>query len=230
MRVGTSSARARSVSAQAFKPWSVRRPLVSIVMGLDQHRAQITADWLDTETGEVKRARIAPADRAGARAFLERFEGQELEVALEATPGWGFVVEELRRIGAVAHRAEPAETAGLRGPKKRAKGDRADARHLRELLMVRRVPESWIAPDHLLDLRARVRLRHTLSEQRSEWQQRIQATLYHHGCPRRRGLMVGDGRAWLAAQPLPEAAREQVTATIAIIDALETQIAALDKQ
>jgi hypothetical protein len=34
---------------------------VSIVMGLDQHRAQITADWLDSETGEVKRARVAPA-------------------------------------------------------------------------------------------------------------------------------------------------------------------------
>jgi hypothetical protein len=26
---------------------------VTIVMGLDQHRAQIAADWLDTETGEV---------------------------------------------------------------------------------------------------------------------------------------------------------------------------------
>ena len=27
---------------------------VSIVMGLDQHRAQITAEWLDTETGEAE--------------------------------------------------------------------------------------------------------------------------------------------------------------------------------
>ena len=64
------------------------------------------------------------------------------------------------------HLAEPAETAGLRGTKKRAKSDRADARHLRELLMIERLPESWIPPDHILDLRARVRLRHTLSEQR----------------------------------------------------------------
>src|SRR3954452_15117770 len=199
-------------------------------MGLDQHRVQITADWLDTETGEVKRARVAPADRVGVRRFLERFRGLELEVALEATTGWRLVVEELRRIDAGVHLAEPAETAGLRGPKKRAKGDRADARHLRELLMVKRLPESWIAPDHLLDLRARVRLRHTLSEQRSEWQQRIQAVLYHHGCPQRRSLMIGDGPAWLAAQPLGESAREQVTIALAMIDALETQIAPLDKQ
>ena len=161
---------------------------------------------------------------------MQRFRGRELEVALEATTGWRFVVEELRRVGAVVHLAEPAETAGLRGPKKRAKGDRADARHLRELLMIKRLPESWIPPDHILDLRARVRLRHTLSEQRSEWQQRIQATLYHHGCPQRRQLMVGDGREWLAAQPLPAAAREQVTVALAMIDALEAQIAPLDKE
>jgi transposase len=202
---------------------------VTIVMGLDQHRGQITGEWIDTDTGEVQRTRVAPADRAGVRKFLGRFRGRELEVALEATTGWRFVVEELYRVGAVVHLAEPAETAGLRGPKKRAKGDRADARHLRELLMVGRLPESWIPPEHILDLRARVRLRHTISEQRGEWQQRIQATLYHHGCPQRRALMVGDGREWLAAQPLPDSAREQVTVALAMIDALDRQLAPLDK-
>jgi transposase len=203
---------------------------VSIVMGLDQHRAQITADWLDTDTGEVRRGRVAPADRVGVRRFLERFRGRRLEVALEATTGWRFVVEELYRIGAEVHLAEPAETAWLRGPKKRAKGDRADARHLRELLMLGRLPESWVAPDHILDLRARVRLRHGLGEQRSEWQQRIQAVLYHHGCPQRRGLMVADGRDWLAAQPLPDTAREQVTVALAMIDALDLQMGPIEKQ
>ena len=203
---------------------------MSIVMGLDQHRGQITGEWIDTGTGEVRRTRIAPADRAGVRKFVQRFGGRELVVALEATTGWRFVVEELRRVGAEVHLAEPAETAGLRGPKKRAKGDRADARHLRELLMIGRLPESWIPPDHILDLRARVRLRHTLSEQRGEWQQRIQATLYHHGCPQRRNLMVGDGREWLASQPLSISAREQVTVALAMIDALDRELVPVDKE
>src|SRR3954451_84557 len=166
-------------------------------MGLDQHRAQITADWLDTDSGEVSRARVAPADRAGVRRFLERFARRELEVALEATTGWRFVVEELRRVGATVHLAEPAETAAPRGNKKRAKNDRADARHLRELVMVGRLPESWIAPDHILDLRAQVRLRHSLVGQRGEWQQRIQAVLYHHGFPSRSWLLGAQSRAWL---------------------------------
>jgi transposase len=199
-----------------------------IVMGLDQHRGQITAEWIETETGEVSRARIAPAHREPVARFLGRFRGQDVDVALEATTGWRFVVEEIRAVGGRAHLAEPAETAARRGNKKRAKSDRADARHLRELLMIARLPESWIPPDHLLDLRARVRLRHTLADQRGEWQQRIQAVLYHHGCPQRRRLMSAEGRAWLAQAPLPETAREQITVAVAMIDALDVQLAPLD--
>jgi transposase len=203
---------------------------VTIVMGLDQHRAQITAEWIDTATGEVSRGRVAPADRAAVRRFAARFRGQDLEVALEATTGWRFVVEELGAVGARVHLAEPAETAARRGTKKRAKSDRADARHLRELVMVGRLPESWIPPEHLLDLRARVRLRHTLVDQRREWQQRMQAVLYHHGAPARSGLLTAESRAWLAGLPLPATAREQITVALAMIDAHDAQLGPLDRE
>jgi transposase len=201
---------------------------MTIVMGLDQHRAQITAEWLDTETGEITRKRIAPAHREGVRQFCASFRGRQLEVGLGATTGWRFVADELAAVGAVVHLAEPAETATRRGTKKRAKSDRADARHIRELLMIDRLPESWIPPAHLLDLRARVRLRHTLSHQRGEWQQRIQSVLYHHGCPQHGELLTLAGREWLAAQPLGPAAREQLTVALAIIDALDLQLAPMD--
>jgi transposase len=199
-------------------------------MGCDQHRAQITAEWVDTATGEIVRRRVAPADRTGVHEFFARFRGQELEVALEATTGWRFVAEELHAIGARVHLAEPAETSALRGNKKRAKNDRADARHLRMLLMAERLPESWIPPGHILDLRARVRLRHTLSEQRGEWQQRIQSVLYHHGSPQRGDLMNRDGLTWLHSQSLSPSAREQVTIALAMIEALDGQLAPIDKE
>ncbi len=201
---------------------------MSLVMGLDQHRAQISAEWIDTITGEISRARVAPADRAGVREFLARFEGGDLEVALEATTGWRFVVEELQRVGADVHLVEPAEASALKGKKKRPKTDWADARHLRELLLIGRLPESWIPPAHLLDLRARVRCRHTLSQQRTECQQRIQAVLYHHGIPQRRDLLTLEKREWLAALKLPAAAREQITISLAIIDALDLQLVPFD--
>ena len=204
---------------------------MTIVMGLDQHRGQITAEWIDTVTGEVSRARVAPAHREPVRRFLGRFDGAELEVALEATTGWRFVMEEVRAVGGRAHLAEPAETSALRGSKKRAKSDRADARHLRELLMVGRLPECWIPPEHLLDLRARVRLRHTLADQRGEWQQRIHAVLYHHGLPPYRGgLLTGEGRAWLAKSALPAVAREQIAVALKMIDALDVQLQPIDRE
>src|SRR5215218_6628928 len=185
-------------------------------MGLDQHRGQITAEWIDTATGELSRARVAPAHREPVRRFLSRCWDRELEVALEATTGWRFVVEELRAIGAGVHLAEPAETAARRGNKKRAKSDRADARHLRELVMVSRLPESWIPPDHILDLRARVRLRHTLVDQRGAWQQR--------------DLLTRENRAWVQQGALPDTAREQVGVALAMIDGLDRHLAPLDHE
>ena len=202
-----------------------------IVVGFDQHRGQIAFDALDTTTGEVSRGRIRPADRLGFRRWLGRFEGEQIEAALEATTGWRFMVEELVAVGAVVHLAEPAETSALRGPKKRAKTDLKDARHLRELLQASRVPESWIAPGWVLELRSKVRLRHTLVVQRGEWQQRIQAQLYHHGVERRRGLLDGEERrAWLERLELPDAGRRQLDVALAMVDAVDGQLGPLDRE
>src|ERR687888_595136 len=122
------------IRADVVNRRSLRRSLVRIVMAFDQHREQIAFDALDTATGEVSRGRIRPADRLGFRRWLRRWDGEEIEAALEATTGWRFMVEELEAVGAVVHLAEPAETSALRGPKRRAKTDRRDARRLRELL------------------------------------------------------------------------------------------------
>ena len=47
-----------------------------IVGGLDIHRKQITFDYLDTETGQVQRGQVRPADRAHLRGWLARFAGR----------------------------------------------------------------------------------------------------------------------------------------------------------
>jgi hypothetical protein len=60
---------------------------VTLVMGMDQHRAQISAEWIDTFTGEISTARIAPADRATVRRFLARFDGSDLEPGSPSSRG-----------------------------------------------------------------------------------------------------------------------------------------------
>src|SRR4051794_16415048 len=97
--------------------WSLRRPPMRIVGGLDVHRRQITFDYLDERSGQVRRGRIAPADRMLLRHWLKTtVDGAPAAFAVEACTGWRFVVEELRDAGIEAHLAEPADTAAARGP------------------------------------------------------------------------------------------------------------------
>lgn len=203
---------------------------MAIVAGFDVHRAQITFDALDTDSGEVSRGRIDSAP-AAVRGWTERFAGQQVDVAVEACTGWLFVHEALSAAGARTHLAEPVETRALRGKKRRPKTDREDARWLRELLSEGRLPEAWIPPAHVGEWRTRVRLRKTLVDERTAWLQRIQATLFHHGVggvPDR--LLSGAGREFLAALELPAAARERIEVALAMVDALDAQIAPLERE
>src|SRR5271165_6202493 len=118
-----------------MRPRELEEVPMPIVGGLDIHRKQITFDYLDTATGEVRRGQIAPADRAHLRAWLARFAGRDdVAFALEGCTGWRYVAEEPAAAGVTAHVAEPADTAFARGRKRHAKTDKTDSRHLRELL------------------------------------------------------------------------------------------------
>ena len=205
---------------------------MAIVAGYDVHRNQITFDALDSESGELHRGRIEATPRA-VRSWVERFPGKEVHVAVEACTGWLFVCEALAEAGATPHLADPTEVAARRGKKRRAKTDREDARLLRTLLVEGRLPESWIPPAHVREWRSRCRLRKTLVDERSAWQQRIQAVLFHHGVaadavPRR--LRSTAGRDALAALSLPADARERIAVALAMIDAIDSQLAPLERE
>lgn len=202
---------------------------MGIVGGFDLHRGQTTYDWVDTGTGEVERGRIRPATRQQLREWLAGLPAEEGVFAVEATTGWRFVVEELRRAGFEARLAETADTAALRGPKRRAKTDRTDAAHLRELVEVGWLPEAHIPPAHLLDLRRTVRLRKTLVDHRGEWQQRIHAILFHHGVAKPAGsLLTADNRRRLAELDLPAAEQHAIGVALTAIDRLADQLEPID--
>jgi len=204
---------------------------VAIVGGFDVHRAQITFDYLDTETGEIATGQIRPATRPTLRSWLGRFDGRgDAAFAVEGCTGWRFVVEELRRAGVAAHLAEPADTATQRGRKKRAKTDRADARLQRDLLGQGRLPESWIPPAAVLEVRTLARLYVALMAERRAWQQRIHAQLFHQGVAAVGQLLTGEGRAALVDAELSPAGRQMVQTALAAIDALTALILPLRAQ
>src|SRR5216683_1396052 len=202
---------------------------MQIVGALDVHRRQITSKTLDLATGDVRRGRLSPANRASVREWLEGFGGCEAEFALEGTTGWRFVVEEIERAGHVAHLADPAETAAKRGRKRRAKTDNADCDLQLRLLLAGELPESWIPPAHILELRARVRMRKLLIDQRTAWQQRLQAQLFHQGVPAGLRPRTRAGREALARAELSPAGRELVSLALRMIEAIDRELAPLDR-
>ena len=207
-----------------------------IVGGLDIHRKQITFDYLDTATGEVRRGQIAPADRAHLRAWLARFAGRDdVAFALEGCTGWRYVAEELAAAGVTAHVAEPADTAFARGRKRHAKTGKTDSRHLRVLLEQGRLPECWIPPAQILECRALLEAYHDLRREHTAWIERIHAVFFHQGAPRlgEGALRTGHGLAALrqaAAIHLSPAGQLQVATALDMLAAIEARMDTLRQQ
>jgi len=207
-----------------------------IVGGLDIHRKQITFDYLDTETGQVCRGKVSPADRAHLRAWLARFAGREdAAFAVEGCTGWRYVAEELAAAGVAVHLAEPADTAFARGCKRHAKTDKTDCRHLRMLLAEGRLPECWIPPGRILECRALVETYHDLRREHTAWAQRVHAVLFHQGAPAlgEGTLRSEQGLAALrdiSAACLSPAGQLQVATALDMTDALDARLHELRHQ
>jgi transposase len=204
---------------------------MSMVGGLDLHRAQITYDVLNVDSGEVWRGRLWQPDRQRFRRWLEtevatRSRGESVALAVEGCTGWRYVVEEISAAGFEPFLAEPADTQAARGKKRRAKTDRTDAQLLRELLAGGKLPESWIPPEPVLEWRERVRLYKSLVDQRTLWCQRIHAVLYHHGVAVPEGAIRTEKTRSLITSDkvqLSPAGRERIAAGYQMIDAADRE-------
>lgn len=209
---------------------------MTIVGGVDIHRRQLTFDYVDLDTGEVVRGQVGPADRQQLAVWLRRFVGGgDVSFAVEAGTGWRYVVEEMTRAGLRPVLADPAETATLRGRKRRAKTDRADAKLLREALAAGRIPQCYIPPAYVLECRALLEAYQDLRREHTAWIQRIHAVLFHHGVPAvPTGELSGQNdrqRKLEAAQPhLTLAARIQVRIAADMLEAVEAPLDELRRE
>jgi transposase len=214
-------------------PLELEEVPMPIVGGLDIHRKQLTFDYLDSESGEVKRGQIVPADRAHLRSWLVRFAGRDdVAFALEGCTGWRYVAEELAGAGVVAHVAEPADTAFARGRKRHAKTDKTDSRHLRQLLAEGRLPECWIPPSLILECRALLETYHDLRAEHTAWVQRIHVVFFHQGAPALGEAALRTERdlqalRTAAAAHLSPAGQLQVATALAVLAELEAQLEVL---
>jgi hypothetical protein len=206
-----------------------------IVGGLDIHRRQLTFDYLDPVTGEVRRGQIVPADRQHLRAWLARFAGHDdVAFAVEGCTGWRYVAEELAAAGVAAHVGEPAGTAAARG----ASGTPRPARPTHGILgrcgrragcpsAGSRLPRSWST--------GRCWRPTTTRAARTAWVQRVHAVFFHQGAPPlgEGALRTEQGLAGLraaAAAHLSPAGQLQVATALDMIAAVEARLGPLRRQ
>jgi transposase len=96
-------------------------------------------------------------------------------VVLEATYGWYWAVDALQAAGASVHLAHPLGVKAFEY--RRVKNDERDATDLADLLRMGRLPEAWIAPPVIRELRELVRHRAKLVALRSHCKAEIHAVL-----------------------------------------------------
>jgi transposase len=98
---------------------------------------------------------------------------------LEATWGWYWAADLLKEAGFRVHLAHPLGVKGFQS--RRVKNDDRDATLLADLLRMGSLPEAWVAPPELRELRELVRYRHKLCELRSGLKSQIHAVLGKEG-------------------------------------------------
>jgi transposase len=198
---------------------------MSVYVGIDVHRKRSQVAVIDAG-GEVLANRNVPN---GAEPILGVIGGLPpgTPAAFEAGFGTGWLVELLEDYGFTAHLVHPSRCKAIASA--RLKNDKVDAAILGQLLRADLLPEAWIAPPPVRQLRALLRHRVALVRLRTLLRNRIHAIVAEHGHDRPDGgYWTGPGRAWLAALELPAVSRELVEDDLGLIDALQERVDRLD--
>ena len=116
---------------------------------------------------------------------------------MEATWGWYWAADVIAECGATLHLAHPLGIAGYEN--RRVKNDIRDATLLADLLRMGRLPEAWIAPPEVRELREVVRYRAKLSRLRAGLKAQVHQTLGKEGVIPAARLRSGaaGGQQWL---------------------------------
>src|ERR1700747_3641904 len=147
-------------------------------------------------------------------------------VAFEAAFGWSWLAQLLEDYGFEAHMVHPLRCKAIASA--RRKNDKVDAAPLAQLLRADLLPEAWIAPAKVRQLRAVLRHRISLVRLGTQLRNRIHAVPAAPAYDRPASYWTGPGRGWLAELDLPATSREIVTDCLAVIDALAQLTGRLD--
>jgi transposase len=199
-----------------------------LYVGLDLSRKRL--DWQALDGGgERVGVGAVPPDRDGLAQLPRRLGGVGVLAVIESMTGARFVHDRLERLGWDVRVADAVKARGL--APLACKTDRIDCWVLAELARRDLVPEVWLPGPAVRAERERARFRLHLVKHRSSLKNRVHAILFQHGIPNAHSdLFGGGGRRMLERLRLPEPWQSTVAASLALIDTLNGEIGACERE
>jgi transposase len=196
------------------------------IVGMDLHRRRSVLVRMTEDGRRLGTARIDNSPRE-LRAQIAR-AGKSPKVVLEATYGWYWAADVLEAAGAEVHLAHPLGVKAF--TYRRVKDDQRDAADLADLLRMGRLPEAWIAPLPVRELRELTRYRAKLVGLRTSCKDQVHAVLAKLGVPVTCTDIFGTaGSASLGQLRLPQPYAGKVTSLRHLAGELTTEITMLSQ-
>jgi transposase len=194
-------------------------------VGIDFHRRRSVIVCLSADGERLGVHRIVN-DPCELVAVMARC-GEAPEVVIEATYGWYWAVELLQELGATVHLANPN---ALNWGDRRVKNDERDAHDLADMLRLNRLPEAWIAPPALRELRELVRYRAKLVQLRTGLKAQVHAVMAKEGVlPKHTDMFCVGGNRQLDAMELAAPFAHRVRSLRELIAIYDREIATLER-
>jgi len=196
------------------------------IVGMDLHRRRSVLVRMTEDGRRLETARITNSP-GELRAQIAR-AGKSPKVVLEATYGWCWAAGMLEAAGAEVHLAHPLGVKAF--TYRRVKDDQRDAAGLADLLRMGRLPEAWIAPLPVRELRELTRYRAKLVGLRTSCKDQVHAVLAKLGVPVTCTDIFGTaGSAWLDGLRLPQPYAGKITSLRHLAGELTTEITMLSQ-
>ena len=199
-------------------------------VGLDLSRRRLDVCVLSDEA-ELVEELAAPPDPEGLRYLMGKVgrHGQPVRAVIESMTGARFVHDTLEQLGWDVLIADAQRVKGL--APLTCKTDKVDARVLAVLSHRNLVPAIWLPDPRVRREREQARFRLHLVKQKSMPGHRIHATLMTFGQPCPVSDLFGlEGRKLLDQFQIPQPWRETVDASLYLIDYLESEIDAIERE
>lgn len=200
-------------------------------IGCDMHKKFSVFVSMD-ERGKLAPPVKVANDSLELNAYLKTVEAGTA-VAVEASGGWYWFVDLLEEAGLDVRLVNPLEAKKRMGG--RHKTDQLDAAGLAMLLRNGTLPEVWIPPAELRDLRGLMRTRLALRHHTTTLKNRIHGAIRRYGqweSGESRDLFRGKGRFWLMSYvgALPPETRLATRHEWDLVDEVERHIQELEKR